>query len=153
MTIVFDDDVDIYWARQQVTERLQQVQNQIPQDVGTPALGPISTGLGEIYQYVIRPKKGYEKKYDINRTQNASGLDCQKTIAWCKRCCRGQQFWWKTEQYEISVNPDKLNAYGITITDVFDALKTNNHKYRWFLHRKRTNSSIHPKRRISRKSR
>ena len=50
VTVVFEDDVDIYWARQQVAERLQQVQNQIPQDVGTPALGPISTGLGEIYQ-------------------------------------------------------------------------------------------------------
>lgn len=62
VTIVFDDDIDVYWARQQVAERLQQVQSQIPQGIGTPALGPISTGLGEIYQYVVRPKKRLRTK-------------------------------------------------------------------------------------------
>ncbi|HRN99341.1 MAG TPA: efflux RND transporter permease subunit, partial [Flavobacterium sp.] len=62
VTIVFEDDIDIYWARQQVAERLQQVQNEIPKGIGTPTLGPISSGLGEIYQYVIRPKEGYEQK-------------------------------------------------------------------------------------------
>jgi len=65
VTIVFEDDVDIYWARQQVAERLQQVQQEIPQGIGTPELGPISTGLGEIFQYVVRPKEGYEQKYDV----------------------------------------------------------------------------------------
>src|SRR6266699_214909 len=64
VTIVFDDDVDVYWARQQVTERLQQVQDQIPKGFGTPELAPVTTGLGEIYQYSIRPKKGYEDKYN-----------------------------------------------------------------------------------------
>ena len=64
VTIVFDEQTDIYWARQQVSERLQTIQNEIPDDVGVPELGPISTGLGEIYQYVVRPKKGYEKRYD-----------------------------------------------------------------------------------------
>ena len=61
VTIVFDDATDIYWARQQVAERLQKVQMQIPQGIGTPELGPLSTGLGEIYQYVVRAEKGYEK--------------------------------------------------------------------------------------------
>jgi cobalt-zinc-cadmium resistance protein CzcA len=60
VTIVFNDETDIYWARQQVAERLLQVQSQIPAGIGTPQLGPVSTGLGEIYQYVIRPEKGYE---------------------------------------------------------------------------------------------
>ena len=58
ITIVFNDDVDIYWARQQVSERLQNVKSQIPQGIGTPELGPVSTGLGEIYQYVVRAKEG-----------------------------------------------------------------------------------------------
>ena len=62
VTIVFDDATDIYWARQQVAERLQNVQTQIPTGIGIPTLGPVSTGLGEIYQYVVKPKKGYEKK-------------------------------------------------------------------------------------------
>src|SRR5215217_1293588 len=58
VTIVFNDGVDVYWARQQVTERLQEVQDQIPKGFGTPELAPVTTGLGEIYQYAIRPKKG-----------------------------------------------------------------------------------------------
>jgi cobalt-zinc-cadmium resistance protein CzcA len=64
VTIVFDDKTDVYWARQQVAERLQQVQSQIPKGIGNPELGPVTTGLGEIYQYVVRPKKGYEHKFD-----------------------------------------------------------------------------------------
>ena len=56
VTIVFNDDVDVYWARQQVAEKLQSVKSQIPKGIGEPVLGPISSGLGEIYQYVIRPK-------------------------------------------------------------------------------------------------
>src|SRR6266540_3922332 len=64
VTIVFDDAVDVYWARQQVTERLQQVQSQLPKGFGTPELAPVTTGLGEIYQYAVRAKKGYENKYD-----------------------------------------------------------------------------------------
>src|SRR6187551_3935640 len=63
VTIVFDDKVDVYWARQQVTERLQRVQDIIPKSFGTPQLAPVTTGLGEIYQYSIRAKTGYENKY------------------------------------------------------------------------------------------
>jgi cobalt-zinc-cadmium resistance protein CzcA len=59
----------VYWARQQVAERLQQVQSEIPQGIGTPQLGPISTGLGEIYQYVVRPKKGYEKNITLQNSE------------------------------------------------------------------------------------
>jgi cobalt-zinc-cadmium resistance protein CzcA len=59
---VFDDETDIYWARQQVAERLQKVQSTIPKDIGMPELGPISTGLGEIYQYVVRSQKKDTKK-------------------------------------------------------------------------------------------
>ena len=60
---MFDDKVDVYWARQQVTERLQTVQDEIPKGFGTPQLAPVTTGLGEIYQYTVRPKAGYESKY------------------------------------------------------------------------------------------
>lgn len=57
VTLVFNDDVDVYWARQQVSERLLTVQASIPDGIGKPEMGPISTGLGEIYQYVLKPKK------------------------------------------------------------------------------------------------
>ena len=126
VTIVFEDDVDIYWARQQVAERLQQVQSQIPQGIGTPELGPISTGLGEIFQYVIRPEKGYEKKYDITELRTIQDWIVRRQLLGVKGVAEVSSFGGKLKQYEIAVNPDRLNAYGITINDVFDALNTNN---------------------------
>ncbi|MBA2562022.1 MAG: efflux RND transporter permease subunit, partial [Chitinophagaceae bacterium] len=63
ITVVFDDKADVYWARQQVAERLKEAEADIPHDAGTPNMSPISTGLGEIYQYIIKPKPGYENKY------------------------------------------------------------------------------------------
>lgn len=126
VTIVFEDDVDVYWARQQVAERLQQVQTQIPQGIGTPELGPISTGLGEIFQYVIRPEKGYEKKYDITELRTIQDWIVRRQLLGVKGIAEVSSFGGKLKQYEIAVNPDRLNAYGITINDVFDALNTNN---------------------------
>ena len=70
VTIVFDDETDVYWARQQVAERLQQVQSQIPAGIGTPELGPVTTGLGEIYQYVVKPKKGFAQKYNATELRS-----------------------------------------------------------------------------------
>ena len=63
ITIVFKDDADIYWARQQISQQLKEAEEQIPKGLGQPMLAPISTGLGEIYHYVIHPKKGYEDKF------------------------------------------------------------------------------------------
>src|SRR6478609_5349366 len=65
VTVVFEDDIDIYWARQQINERLQQAKSQIPAGVASPVIAPVSTGLGEIYQYVIHPTKGFEDKYSL----------------------------------------------------------------------------------------
>ena len=63
ITVVFEDGVDVYWARQQVTERLQQVE--MNENASTPELAPASTGLGEIYQYVLRPDPGFEDKFSL----------------------------------------------------------------------------------------
>jgi cobalt-zinc-cadmium resistance protein CzcA len=63
VTIVFNDKTDVYWARQQVSERLQSVRGEIPAGSGNPELAPVTTGLGEIFQYIVRPKPGYEGRY------------------------------------------------------------------------------------------
>ncbi|MCG2793517.1 MAG: CusA/CzcA family heavy metal efflux RND transporter [Weeksellaceae bacterium] len=126
VTIVFDDDIDVYWARQQVAERLQQVQGQIPKGIGTPALGPISSGLGEIYQYVVRPKKGYEQKYDVTELRTIQDWIVRRQLLGVKGVAEVSSFGGKLKQYEIAVDPDKLNAYGISINDVFSALEENN---------------------------
>jgi cobalt-zinc-cadmium resistance protein CzcA len=126
VTIVFNDDVDIYWARQQVAERLQKVQSQIPQGIGNPELGPISSGLGEIYQYVVKPKKGYEKQFDVTELRTIQDWIVRRQLLGVKGVAEVSSFGGKLKQYEIAINPDKLNSYGLTINDVFTALEKNN---------------------------
>ncbi|MGB4399955.1 MAG: CusA/CzcA family heavy metal efflux RND transporter [Daejeonella sp.] len=126
VTIVFNDDVDIYWARQQVAERLQQVQAEIPDGIGRPEMGPISTGLGEIYQYVVRPKKGFEHKYSITELRTIQDWIVRRQLLGVKGVAEVSSFGGKLKQYEVAINSNKLQSYGITINDVFKALETNN---------------------------
>lgn len=126
VTIVFDDETDIYWARQQVGERLQQIQSQIPQSIGTPELGPVSTGLGEIYQYVVRAKEGYEKKYDETELRTIQDWLIRRQLLGVKGVAEVSSFGGKLKQFEIAIDPNKLQSYNITIHDVFNALEKNN---------------------------
>ncbi|OYY13113.1 MAG: CusA/CzcA family heavy metal efflux RND transporter, partial [Sphingobacteriia bacterium 35-40-8] len=126
VTIVFDDATDIYWARQQVAERLQKVQSQIPQGIGNPELGPISTGLGEIYQYVVRPLEGYENKYNETELRTIQDWIVRRQLLGVKGVAEVSSFGGKLKQYEIAVNPNKLQSYQLTIQDVFAALEKNN---------------------------
>ncbi len=126
VTIVFTDETDIYWARQQVSERLQKVQTEIPQGIGTPELGPVSTGLGEIYQYVVRPKAGYEKKYNETELRTIQDWVVRRQLLGVKGVAEVSSFGGKLKQYEIAVNPNKLQSFGITIHDVFTAIEKNN---------------------------
>ncbi|MCX2574633.1 CusA/CzcA family heavy metal efflux RND transporter [Pedobacter sandarakinus] len=126
VTIVFSDETDIYWARQQVSERLQQVQAQIPQGIGTPELGPVSTGLGEIYQYVVRPEEGYEHQYKETELRTIQDWIVRRQLLGVKGVAEVSSFGGKLKQYEIAINPNKLQSYNITINDVFDAIERNN---------------------------
>ncbi|MBL0049100.1 MAG: CusA/CzcA family heavy metal efflux RND transporter [Bacteroidetes bacterium] len=126
VTIVFDDDVDVYWARQQVAERLQQVQADLPQGVGSISMGPVSSGLGEIYQYTVRAKEGYETKYDAMELRTIQDWVVRRQLLGVKGVADVSSFGGKLKQYEIAVEPTKLKAYNLTITDVFNALENNN---------------------------
>ena len=126
VTIVFDDDIDVYWARQQVAERLQQVKDEIPAGVGSISLGPVTTGLGEIYQYTVRAKKGYEKKYNAMELRTIQDWMVRRQLLGVKGVADVSSFGGKLKQYEIAINPNKLLSYGVTINEVFDALEKNN---------------------------
>jgi heavy metal efflux system protein len=126
VTIVFEDKVDVYWARQQVTERLQQVQQQIPQGFGTPVLAPVTTGLGEIYQYTIRPKKGYENRYDATELRTIQDWIVRRQLLGVKGVAEVSSFGGNLKQYEVAVDPTKLKAFGLTINEIFTALEQNN---------------------------
>ena len=89
-------------------------------------LGPVSTGLGEIYQYVVKPKKGYEQKFDATQLRTIQDWIVRRQLLGVKGVAEVSSFGGKLKQYEIAINPNKLNAYGITINDVFTALESNN---------------------------
>lgn len=126
VTIVFDDKVDVYWARQQVTERLKLAQEQIPKGFGIPTLAPVTTGLGEIYQYSLRPQKGYEHKYTAMDLRTIQDWLVRRQLLGVKGVADVASFGGLLKQYEIAIDPGKLKSYNITINDVFTALENNN---------------------------
>lgn len=126
VTIVFEDNIDVYWARQQVSERLQKVQSEIPKGIGIPELGPITTGLGEIYQYVVKPKSGYENKYDATELRTIQDWIVRRQLLGVKGVAEVSSFGGKLKQFSIELIPEKLASYNITINDVFAALENNN---------------------------
>ncbi|CAN5586288.1 CusA/CzcA family heavy metal efflux RND transporter [soil metagenome] len=126
ITIVFDDDVDVYWARQQVTERLKLAEQQIPKGIGSPELAPVTTGLGEIYQYVLKPKHGYEAKYNATELRTIQDWIVRRQLIGVKGVADVSSFGGKVKQYEIAIDANKLKSYNVTINDVFIALEKNN---------------------------
>ena len=126
VTVVFEDDVDIYWARQQIFQRLQEAKEKIPAYAGTPELAPISTGLGEIYQYDVYAKKGYEDKYDAIKLRTIQDWIIIPQLQGIEGVAEVSTWGGKLKQYEVAVNPNKLNSLGVTITDIFNALEKNN---------------------------
>ncbi len=126
VTIVFNDNTDLYWARQQINERLQQVQREIPAGAGAPEMAPVSTGLGEIYQYVVRPEKGYEDRYSPMELRTIQDWIVRRQLLGTPGIAEVASFGGKLKQYEIAVRQEQLRAYDLTITDVFSALERNN---------------------------
>ena len=126
VTVVFKDDVDIYWAREQIFQRLKQAEENIPKYAGTPELAPITTGLGEIYQYDVYAKKGYEDKYDAIKLRTIQDWIIIPQLQGIEGIAEVSTWGGKLKQYEIAVNPNTLNSLGVTITEIFDALEKNN---------------------------
>ena len=126
ITIVFEDKIDIYWARQQITEKLQNVKQNIPPGTGSPELAPVSTGLGEIFQYVVRPEKGFEGKYDAMELRTLQDWVVRRQLIGTPGVAEVASFGGKLKQYEIAVKQDQLKAYGLTISDLFSSLEKNN---------------------------
>lgn len=126
VTIVFHDNVDVYWARQQVSERLIAASRQIPDGVAEPELAPLTTGLGEIYQYIIKPKKGYEDKYDAMELRSIQDWIVRRQLLGIPGVADVASFGGYLKQYEIAIDPDKIRSYNLGIAEIFSALEKNN---------------------------
>lgn len=126
VTIVFHDDADIYWARQQVNEKLAEARNNIPATLGNPEIAPISTGLGEIYQYVVSAKPGFEKKYGARELRSIQDWIVRRQLLGTPGVAEVNSFGGQLKQYEIGLDPEKLRSYNLGISDIFTALEQNN---------------------------
>lgn len=126
ITIVFDESIEILRARQLVAEQLTAIQDKIPTQFGKPELAPITTGLGEIYQYTIVPLNGYENRYSLTDLRTTQDWIVKRQLAGVKGVIEISSFGGYVKQYEISANPERLRANNTSLTELFDALKRNN---------------------------
>ncbi len=126
VTVVFKDNVNIYWARQQLTERLKEAEDVIPEELATIELAPISTGLGEIFQYRLAVEKGFESKYTSTDLRTVQDWIVRREMLGTQGVADINSYGGYVKEYEIAVNPERLKGLNLTLNDIFDALERNN---------------------------
>ena len=126
VTIVFDDELGTYLPRQLIAEKIKSATAQIPEGFGTPQMGPITTGLGEIYQYVLDVAPEYESKYTAMDLRTIQDWIVKRQLSGIPGVVEVNTWGGFLKQYEVSINPEKLNAIGLSPVDIFDALEKNN---------------------------
>lgn len=126
ITVVFKERMDIYFARQLISEKLKVAGSEIPPEMGKPEMGPVTTGLGEIYQYIIHPKKGSEQKYSAMELRTMQDWIVARQLTGIAGVAEVTGFGGISKQYEVAINPDRLKAMNITIPEIFVALQKNN---------------------------
>jgi len=124
VTVVFTDSTDIYFARQLVLERLSTAREQIPASVQSPQMGPISTGLGEIYQYELKATPG--SNYDPMSLRTIQDWDVRRQLLGVAGIAEVNSFGGFEKQYQVRVEPAKLQSYDLSLHDVLEAVTRNN---------------------------
>lgn len=125
-TIVFSDEVDLYWARQQVFERLSTVSESLPENAGRPQLAPITTGIGEIYQYVLQPKNPNDTSFNLMELRTIQDWVIRKNLLGSPGIADISSFGGYKKEYQAKIKPEKLRAYNVTIEELFEALRMGN---------------------------
>ena len=123
VTVVFDDAIDTYFARQLVLERLSDVRRQIPESIGSPEMGPISTGLGEIYQYEVTARNGIQDPLKLRTIQD---WVVRRQLMGVSGVAEVNSYGGMKKQFQVRVDPARLQSYGITLRDVLNAVVANN---------------------------
>lgn len=126
VTVVFKESVPTLQARQLIGEQIQAVAGEIPPELGTPELMPVTTGLGEIYQYTLEVAPGYEDKYDAMELRTIQDWIVKRQLSGIPGIVEINSFGGYLKQYEVAVDPDALYSLNITIGEVFEALNRNN---------------------------
>ncbi len=126
VTIVFEESMGTYLPRQLIAEKIKSATENIPQGFGTPQMGPITTGLGEIYQYILDVKPGYEDKYSTTELRTIQDWIIKRQLSGIPGVVEVNTWGGHLKQYEVAINTHKLNAMNITASEVFTALEKNN---------------------------
>jgi cobalt-zinc-cadmium resistance protein CzcA len=126
VTIAFEDGTDIYWARQQVSERLSQVRASIPEDFGRPEMGPIATGLGEFYQFEVRNAPGSQQWRSLMELRSILDWDVARPLKSVPGVIEVNALGGELKSYEVQLDPNRLLARGISVDQVFEAVRHNN---------------------------
>jgi cobalt-zinc-cadmium resistance protein CzcA len=126
VTIVFEDDLGTYLPRQLIAEKIKSASEKIPQGFGTPEMGPITTGLGEIYQYTLEVKPEFKSQYSVTDLRTLQDWVVKRQLSGIKGVVEINTWGGYLKQYEIAIVPSSLKAMNITTSDVFNALEKNN---------------------------
>jgi cobalt-zinc-cadmium resistance protein CzcA len=126
VTIVFDDDMGTYLPRQLIAEKLITASENIPKGMGVPQMGPITTGLGEIYQYILDTKPGYDSVYSIMDLRTIQDWIVKRQLSGIQGVVEINTWGGYLKQYEVAVSPPKLHSMGISIGEIYQALQNNN---------------------------
>ncbi len=126
VTIVFEEDMGTYLPRQLVNEKLTTLQDKIPKGFGQPFMGPISTGLGEVYQYTLHVDSAYRDAYSPTDLRTIQDWIVRRQMAMVEGVVEVNSFGGFIKQYEVAVNPDELAALNVSMADIFKALEVNN---------------------------
>ncbi|MDX1766518.1 MAG: CusA/CzcA family heavy metal efflux RND transporter [Arenibacter troitsensis] len=126
VTIVFEDKMGTYLPRQLISEKLISASEKIPAGFGTPQMGPVTTGLGEIYQYILDTKPGYKDKYSIMDLRTIQDWVVKRQLSGIPGVVEVNTWGGYLKQYEVAINTQKLHAMNITTADIFTALEKNN---------------------------
>ncbi len=126
VTLVFEDDVDVYWARAQVDQRLSEAAEVIPPGAGTPMMMPITTGLGEIFQYRLEVAKGLDQRYDAMELRTIHDWMVRRRLLGTEGVADVASFGGFLRQVEIAVTPERLRSFGLSISDVLEHVERNN---------------------------
>ena len=126
VTVVFKESVPILDARQLIHEQIQTIAGEIPEELGIPEMMPITTGLGEIYQYYLDVAPGYEGRYDLMELRTIQDWIVKRQLSGIPGIVEINSFGGYLKQYEVAIDPNALYSLNITIGEVFEALRENN---------------------------
>lgn len=126
VTVVFDDKIGTYLPRQLIEEKIKSASANIPEGFGTPEMGPITTGLGEIYQYTLAVKPGYENKYTAMDLRTIQDWVVKRRLSGIAGVVEINSWGGYLKQYEVAIDPVRLHGAEVTLMDVFSAIESNN---------------------------